>query len=517
MKWWSNSFLFLLFCSTQQSGLSQNVLISTEANPNETSIIFDYKNPARMVAGANNFNAYHSADSGKTWTRQRLTSQYGVWGDPVVDVDDSGNFFFFHLAREIDFLDRIVCQKSFDGGQTFSQESFAGLNSPKDQDKHWCAIDRRTDNIYLFWTQFDQYGSSDTLDSSLILFSKSVDGAKTWSTPQRISHHAGDCIDEGQTVEGAVPAVGPNGEIYVSWAGPRGIVFNKSLDHGDSWMPIETQVDSMPGGWAFDVPGIYRANGFPITKCDTSGGDYHGTVYINWSDQRNDTDDTEIWLRKSTDGGESWSPRIRVNNDTTRTHQFFTWMDIDQRTGYLYFIFYDRSNYDNAVTDVCIAISTDGGETFTNEIISESPFLPYSGVFFGDYTNIVAHNNLVRPIWTRMDTGQLSVWTDITPRGYPVNVVGPANPAQETEIKTYPNPTKDNAFVSFKLRNDEHVKIVLYDLDGRQLRTVVDEKLNYGGHVVALNLEELNLASGTYLIKLHSDTQDKTLRMLVIE
>ena len=470
-----------------------------------------------MVAGANNFNAYHSTDSGKTWLRQKLTSQFGVWGDPVVDVDDSGNFFFFHLSRTINFLDRIVCQKSFDGGVTYTQESFAGLNSPKDQDKHWCAIDRNTDHIYLTWTQFDHYGSSDTLDSSVILFSKSLDGAKTWSVPLRISYHAGDCVDEGHTVEGAVPAVGPNGEIYVSWAGPRGIVFSKSSDYGDTWLPRETHVDSMPGSWAFSVPGIFRANGFPITKCDTSGGPYHGTIYINWSDQRNGPDDTEIWLRKSVDGGSTWSPRIRVNNDTTQTHQFFTWMDIDQRTGYLYFIFYDRRNYNDAKTDVCMAISTDGGETFTNEIISESPFLPDSNIFFGDYTNITAHNNLVRPIWTRLDSGQLSVWTDITPRGYPVNVRAPYGYSHNTEIKAYPNPSRDRTFVSFKLRDSEHVRISIFDLDGRYISTILDEDRSYGGHIIEINLNELSLSAGTYLIKLHAGSQNKTLRMLVIE
>ena len=44
-------------------------------------------------------------------------------------------------------------------------------------------------------------------------------------------------MDEDDVVEGALPAVGPNGEVYVAWAGPRGIVFNRSLDGDQTWLP----------------------------------------------------------------------------------------------------------------------------------------------------------------------------------------------------------------------------------------------------------------------------------------
>jgi hypothetical protein len=40
-------------------------------------------------------------------------------------------------------------------------------------------------------------------------------------------------VDEDDAVEGAVP----NGEVYVAWAGPRGIVFNRSLDGDQIWLP----------------------------------------------------------------------------------------------------------------------------------------------------------------------------------------------------------------------------------------------------------------------------------------
>ncbi|HMT13079.1 MAG TPA: glycosyl hydrolase, partial [Ignavibacteria bacterium] len=57
--------------------------------------------------------------------------------------------------------------------------------------------------------------------------------------------------------------------------------------------------------------------------------------------------------------------------------------------------------------------STDGGRTFQNERISDSPFFPLQETFMGDYTNIAATNGIVRPIWTRLDSNKLSIWTAI--------------------------------------------------------------------------------------------------------
>ena len=142
-----------------------------------------------------------------------------------------------------------------------------------------------------------------------------------------------------------MPAVGPNGELYVTWTGPRGLVFQKSLDGGNTWMEKEEVITEHHGGWTIKIPGIYRANGLPILHCDSSEGPNNGNLYLNWCDQKAGSDDTDVWLMKSTDGGETWSERIRVNQDEPGKHQFFTWMTIDQSSGYLYFVYYDRRNH----------------------------------------------------------------------------------------------------------------------------------------------------------------------------
>jgi hypothetical protein len=136
-------------------------------------------------------------------------------------------------------------------------------------------------------------------------------------------------------------------------------------------------------------------------------------LYIVWADQRNGENDTDIWFMRSTNGGDNWSSPQRINNDGKGKHQYLPWMSVDQATGNIYIVYYDRRSYDDEQTDVYIAFSVDGGASFRNVKISESPFKPTSSTFFGDYTNIASHKGIITPVWARMDNGKTSVWTAV--------------------------------------------------------------------------------------------------------
>jgi len=480
-----------------------NVRVSGYGSYNEPSIMINPKNTLEIMAGSNLHFYYYSVDGGYTWTQGVLTEPtYGVWGDPVIIADTLGDFYYFHLSNPVsgNWIDRIVCQKFNKTTGTWGTGTYMGLNGTKAQDKEWGIVDRTNNNIYVTWTQFDQYGSSNPLCQSNIMFSKSTDAGMTWSPAIRINEVSGNCIDSDETTEGAVPAVGPNGEIYVAWSGPAGIVFDRSLDQGETWLDEDIFVTSQPGGWDITIPGIYRCNGMPVTKCDLSGGPHHGTIYINYSDQSNGVQDTDVWLVKSTDGGDTWSEPKRVNDDPPGKHQFFTWMDIDQVTGHLYFVFYDRRNHAGNQTDVYLAISQDGGETFENILISESPFTPNGSIFFGDYNNISAYNNIVRPIWTRMDNTTLSIWTaiiDIT-TGVPEKELRPFSLEQN-----FPNPFLQTTTFSYKISEPGPVHLAVYDQFGR-LVTVLENNVfkERGSYRATFDAQQHKLPPGVYFLSL---------------
>ncbi|MCX6152219.1 MAG: T9SS type A sorting domain-containing protein [Ignavibacteriales bacterium] len=526
-------FIFLISANVLLAQY-QNVRInSIKTNePEEVSIAINPTNPLNLAAGANINLNYHSTDGGLTWQEGRLSSTFGVWGDPCVTFDPDGNLYFGHLSTPQTngyWIDRIVVQKSTDGGTTYDNGVGIGYSPPrKEQDKEWLIADHTNSiyrgNLYMAWTEFDEYGSPDPRDSSRILFSYSSDQGLSWSQPTIVSDRSGDCFDGNNTDEGAVPAVGPNGEVYLSWAGPLGIMFDKSTDGGQSFGK-DIFVSNQPGGWAFDVPGINRCNGLPVTICDISNSPYKGNIYINWSDQRSRYKDTDIFLIKSTDGGKTWSDVKKVNGDKTNRHQFFTWATVDPKTGYLYIVYYDRRNTTDNATDVYMAKSIDGGDTFTETKISSSSFTPVSNIFFGDYTNIAAYDGKVYPIWMRMDGIKLSIWTAlIDDKQTDVKRIGNESVPELFLLKNYPNPFNPSTTIHYSIPEPGFVTLTVFDQLGREIKNLVNELQTAGIHSVKFNAtyHSAGLQSGIYFYKLSVNNSSgnilvKTNKMILLK
>jgi len=411
-------------------------------------------------------------------------------------------------------------QKSTDGGVTWNDGVGVGLNPPKQQDKEWIVADltdsQFRNNLYMAWTEFDAYGSADPNDSTRILFSRSTDFSTSWSAPVRISDVGGDALDDDNTVEGAVPAIGPNGEVYISWAGPLGIMFDKSTDGGVTFGK-DIFVTSQPGGWAFDVSGVSRCNGMPVTACDVSNSPYRGTVYVMWSDQRNGVENTDVFLVKSTDGGETWGEIKRVNDDNTDRHQFFPWLAIDPATGIIYVVFYDRRNTAGDATEVYVARSVDGGESFENFKVSETPFIPSSGVFFGDYTNIAARNGKVYPIWMRLDDRNLSVWTAIIDDSLATAVAARPDPGIHgyALLQNYPNPFNPTTVISYHLPLSQVVYLRVYDVLGREVATLTNRLQTAGLH--SIRFDASDLPGGLYFYRLTAGGFSQTKTMVLLQ
>ena len=365
---------------------------------------------------------YLSKDFGKSWSSRNVKSRYGDFGDPCIIADNSGYFYYFHLSdpKKMGWdgsmvMDRIVCQRSAKG-KSWNSGASIGLNQNKKHEKPWATFDETSGRIYVTWTQYDNYNSSNPQDSAHIMLSFSDDRGLSWTPSMRINQYGGNCEGQKGTPISAVPVAGPEQEVYVTWAYNEKIYFDRSTDGGITWLKKDKVVADQVGGWHLSVPGFGKASGAPVSGVDISYGDHHGTIYVNWSDQRNGDSDTDVWLTKSTDDGETWSEPIKVNDDEVvmmGRHQCYNWMAVDQISGHIYIVFYDRRNHIDENTDVYLAISTDGGETFKNEKISTKPFVPDPDVYMGDYINISAYGGFVRPIWTSLEGDQLSILTTL--------------------------------------------------------------------------------------------------------
>ncbi|HJU93533.1 MAG TPA: sialidase family protein [Pyrinomonadaceae bacterium] len=391
-------------------------------NPAEVSIAINPKNPDNMIAASFQIGQpprpragsshYVTFDGGKTWkTVPTPNPTKLVQGDDIVVFSNDGIAYHVHLSfdgirqmRPARAENGMIVNVSKDGGNTWTNGT-AAVNHVNTvtpfEDKPGMVVDNAPashskGNVYLAWTRFDVYGSANPEHRTHIFFTRSTDQGQTFSMPFRISDTSGDCIDSDNTVEGAVPAVGPNGDVYVVWAGPLGLVFDKSTDGGLTFGKDKV-ISDMPGGWDFAIDGLTRANGMPVTGVDLSNGQNKGTLYVNWIDARNG--DPDVFVMSSRDSGDTWSSPVRVNDDPVKNGkvQFFTWMAIDPADGSINIIFYDRRDTVGSQTRLTLARSVDGGKSFVNHRIDLAPFAANSSVFFGDYGGISAYEGRVVP------------------------------------------------------------------------------------------------------------------------
>jgi hypothetical protein len=373
------------------------------------------------------------------------------------------------------------------------------------------AIDPETNVVYVTWTQFDNYGSYDPLDSSTIYFSRSTDGGSTWSDASLLTAIAGDCLDGDSTIEGAMPAVGINGEVYVTWAFAEHIYFNASFNGGNSWSPNEKIIAPQPGGWDYHIDGMNRCNGLPVIASDLSGGPHRGNIYINWTCKQNGLQDADVYLAKSMDGGSTWGLPVRVNDDVAGKDNFSSWMTVDQSNGDVYLVYYDRRDYAIDSTDVYLARSTDGGNTFANYRISESAFVPFARVFNGDYNNISAVNGCVRPVWGRQDSGATSIWTALVnfPSAY-VSVENKAAAKPKWRLINS-NPTNDNCLIATEnIQGACSMQVI--DVTGVVLYTVGNV---HRGDYVKINLASFGQPAGVYFINCRDEADHKVFKVLL--
>jgi hypothetical protein len=484
------------------------------SDPEEVSIAINPKNPSEIIGGANLASLYKSNDTGRTWKRQVLKCKaYNVYGDPMVFWDTLEYAYYMHLSFPNpkitpggSWVDRIVLNKSANHGETFTDCYGFGKNEKKVQDKHWAAVDPKTNFIHATWTQFDKYESKDPRDSSVIRYSISKDNGLTWEEPKRINFYPGDCLDGDNTVEGAVPCVGPNSEVYVAWAGPKGLVFNRSLDTGKTWMQKEIIIDSIYGGWEYKVDGIFRANGLPFTACDLSGGEHNGRIYVCWGDEKHGKNNKDVFISYSDDGGLTWCDRILITYYPNHREQFMPYMTIDQKTGNLYVLYYDRKNsFKGTDTEVCLAVSRDGGKTFNHHTVSNQPFPTFKNVFFGDYIGCSAVNGIIRPIWMETDADKkLSVYTALLTDSMLLNE-SPKQFNYFNKEKTiyYSEKTK----VPITLSKESNCSVVLYDPMDSSFSKVINENVKFikGENKIELYFKNMELPNKTYVLMLYNN------------
>ncbi len=107
--------------------------------------------------------------------------------------------------------------------------------------------------------------------------------------------------------------------------------------------------------------------------------------------------------------------------------------------------------------------------------------------------------------WTAWDP-QNEAYTDKT------TAVNDAT-ATISQVQVYPNPAKDNVSFRFHLESAENVSVFVYDLTGRMITQLAQEKLAAG--IQQINASTSVLNNGVYLVKVNAGTTTQTLRLII--
>ena len=85
------------------------------------------------------------------------------------------------------------------------------------------------------------------------------------------------------------------------------------------------------------------------------------------------------------------------------------------------------------------------------------------------------------------------------------------------DFNVYPNPFGEEAFINYKVEKAQYIQLVLYDILGNKVSTLLAQKHSAGRYVYVINRKNLNIESGNYFIKMISDTKEITRKFIIID
>jgi hypothetical protein len=406
-------------------------------NPaNPSNVIGAWQQDRWSNGGAHGLVAGYSFDGGQTWAQTNLPFSACAGGlgyerasDPWVSIGPDGTAYSVSISfNQSNNNNAVAAAVSKDGGKTWGNLSvIIADNEPSLQffnDKESVTANPTKAGVaYAVWDRLElpngnPYANLHTRAyRGPALFSKTVDGGLTWSSPAQIV----TVPSRQQTIGNQIVVDPRNGTLYdffdlitsPSNGTPYNVAFIKSTDDGATWTKPRLIAD------LHTVDVVDPNTNEPLRTGDIipepAIDPATGQLYVVWQDARfSGGQYDEIAISTSTDGGATWSAPARVNTPTGRL-AFNPAVRINS-SGTVAVTYYDlrnlaAGNTTTLPTDYWQTTSTNGGASFGNEVHLAGSFdlklAPFAeGYFVGDYEGLDARGTSFLPfyIWTNNTT-----------------------------------------------------------------------------------------------------------------
>jgi hypothetical protein len=144
-----------------------------------------------------------------------------------------------------------------------------------------------------------------------------------------------------------------------------------------------------------------------------------------------------------------------------------------------------------------------------NEIVSNT----YYQVTGGTLNSSTTYNWKVRSFAGGLWGDWSEVWSFTTGSGD--NIQNPDNSLSITSVlhQNFPNPFNPVTNITFDLAKTSPVKVIVYDLQGREIAKLLDASLNSGFYRISWNAT--NLPSGVYFYRMVTDNYIETKKLIL--
>lgn len=343
-----------------------------------------------------------SMDDGRRWFRggdPHMDPWTQCSGKPIngpyatMEFDDEGVLYVAFYANAPEFADdemqplHVFLARSTDGGRTFETNFVHQAPEPvteneglHNNDRPMVEVDKSNpDNVYVGWMQRGAEGEP----GGKTMLAASTDGGRTFGEPVDLSDERGGYQPRlAVTPDGVLHAIYPIGlDARPEDVGPfevvRTLYHRRSEDQGQTW---SERVEVEQGN-----SGFYGGRKW-LLEADRNDGTLYAVWYGHPEEHFDPTEEpVDVFLRRSTDGGQTWSDRVQVNDpapDDARINRYDPGIGIAPN-GRVDIAWYDfrHSPYPERIPeefsppfnhdgfqDVYYSWSTDSGQTFSDDV-----------------------------------------------------------------------------------------------------------------------------------------------------